>query len=131
MRTFRLNKLIRDGVFENMKVLSQIVEHRVLKKPELIKALQDKLLEELGEFEPDSKEPLRELADLQEIIDTLTYLLGANPDTLREIQEAVRAKRGTFNKRIFVETVTLADDDPWVQYYANEPDRFPEIKPHD
>lgn len=126
MRSFRLNKLIRDAVFDNMQVLGEIIEYRVLTKPELIQALHNKLIEESGEFNPKSEEPLRELADLQEVIDSLTYALGANPRKLRAIQKAVRAKRGSFTKRIFVETVTLKDDDPWVEYYASHTSRFPE-----
>lgn len=80
MRTFKLNKLVRDGPFENMQTLGQIVSYKILKKAELIEALQAKLLEELSEFDPNSVEPLTELADLQEVIDTLTYALGANPE---------------------------------------------------
>jgi predicted house-cleaning noncanonical NTP pyrophosphatase (MazG superfamily) len=128
VRTFKLNKLVRDGPFENMIALGQSVKYKVLKKPELIKALHGKLQEELSEFDPNDKNSLAELADLQEVIDSLAHLLGSSPGKLRTLQNAVRVKKGTFDKRIFVETVTLADDDPWVEYYANYPDRFQEVK---
>lgn len=129
MRTFRLNKLIRDKVLENMLQIGQDVQYKKLDDHELIDALRKKLLEEAKEFDPFSTEPLRELADVQEVIDTLTNLLDANTDKLRELQKSVKDKRGGFTKRIFVDTVTLADDDPWVEYYSNHPDRFPEVKP--
>lgn len=129
MRTFKLNKLIRDKVLDNMLQLGQDVQYKKLDDHELIDALRLKLLEEAKEFDPFSQEPLRELADVQEVIDTLTHLLGANTDKLRELQKSVKDKRGSFTKHIFVNSVTLADDDPWVEYYSNHPDRFPEEKP--
>lgn len=107
---------------------NQVVKYKTLDDQALLKALQQKLFEELSEFDPNSKEPLRELADLQEVIDAFTYLLGADPIKLRNLQDKIRTKRGTFTKRIFVETVTLADDDPWAEYYAKDPNRFPEMK---
>jgi len=128
MRTFKLNKLIRDKVLENMLQLGQDVQYKTLDDHDVIEALRQKLLEEAKEFDPFCKESLRELADVQEVIDALTDLLGANPDKLRELQKTVRVKRGDFTKRVFVDTVTLADDDPWVEYYACNPERFPELR---
>lgn len=128
MRTFRLSKLIRDKVFANMLEMNQEIDYKILIKAELIDALKEKLSEESREFDPNDSEPLRELADLQEIIDTLVAELGFKKEDLTKIQKAVREERGGFDKRIFVGTVTLDDNDNWVEYYAKDSDKFPEIQ---
>ena len=128
MRKFKLNKLIRDKVFDSMLDMKQRVDYKILNKTELIDALKEKLSEESLEFDPSSDEPLRELADLQEIIDTLVREMDFTKADLMKIQDLVREKRGGFQKKVFVDTVTLDDKDGWVKYYANDPEKFPEIK---
>ncbi len=44
-----------------------------------------------------------------------------------ESKSAVHPWAGVFAGRVYIETVTLADDDPWVVYYAAHPELFPEI----
>ena len=90
-----------------------------------------KLVEEAAEFDPAKSDALKELADLQEVIDQAVIELGATTEAFRDLQRVRAEQRGSFTKRLFVESVSMADDDPWVAYYEAEPERFPEIKNND
>lgn len=129
MRSFMLNKLVRDKVFEAMQEESEQVVLRKLSDADYLHELARKLAEEASEFSVSSlDEALKELADVLEVVESLAVTLGADFDKLRAVQAERKAKRGGFEKRVFVERVGVADDSPWAEYYANEPDRFPEIK---
>lgn len=127
MRSFLLNKLVRDNVFANMQELGQKITHRQLSDEEFLHELKRKLLEEADEFDSADPKAAEELADLLEVIETAGQQLGQSFDELRTLQLDRRAKRGGFDQRIFVERLDLADDDPWADYYANDPTRFKEV----
>lgn len=127
MRHFKLNKLVRDGVFDFM-VAQQDPEYRILEDKEFRQALKAKILEEANELDTESPEALEELADTLEATEQLAKELGAGFEKLRAEQLKKRKKRGAFNKRAFISTLHLQDDDPWVEYYAKDPKRFPEEK---
>lgn len=127
MRKFFLNKLVRDKVFANMVAEGQKVGHRRLNDKDFLKELKRKLLEEAEEFEPDHPEALDELADLLEVVETLGETHGSDFEKLRDRQLKRRDKRGSFNDRIYVESVELDDNDPWVKYYEKQSGRFKEI----
>lgn len=127
MRRFKLDKLVRDKVFKDMQKLGQKVEYRVLGDEELLQSLKAKLLEEAAEFDSSSPKALEELSDLLEIAEQLAAAFGYTYDDLRATQIKKRQKAGGFADRIFVESVIVKDDDPWLDYYVKNPDRFPEI----
>lgn len=127
MKTFRLHKLVRDDLVAMMQQAGQTVDSRVLQDKEYVDALHAKLAEELAEFNPASDSALSELADLKEVIEQLAYALGSDTAELVRIQQAKAQKSGGFAKKLFVETVSMSDDDPWVQYYSADPERFPEV----
>ncbi len=129
MRKFRLNKLVRDNITDEMIRDGQKPVTRTLNDAEYVRELVRKLREEAGELTADDvNEALKELADLLEVAEALAIALGADFDKLRKVQAERKAKRGGFAKRIYIERVDLTDDDPWVDYYAKEPARFPEVK---
>lgn len=110
-----------------MQQLGQQITYRTLTDEEFLPELKKKLLEEAQEFDGADKDATAELADLLEVIEQAGKELGHDFESLRELQLARRAGRGAFNDRIFVERLDLADDDPWVTYYAAEPSRFSEL----
>ena len=128
MRKFALNKLVRDKIFVEMVELGQQPSHKVLTKKEFLIALKAKLLEEAKEFDPNDPHALKELADILEVIETAAQELGTDFEKLRELQMTTRKKRGAFDDKIYIKDLTLQDDDQWVDYYASEPERFPEVK---
>lgn len=128
MRSFLLNKLIRDKVLINMQELGQQIKYRKLNDGEFLHELQRKLLEEAGEFDPTDPKAMDELADVLEVLETLARELGENFDSLRNRQLNRRQKRGAFLNRIYIERLDLEDDDPWTEYYAKDSKRFPPAK---
>jgi predicted house-cleaning noncanonical NTP pyrophosphatase (MazG superfamily) len=65
------------------------------------RALLDKLVEEAREAATASDEDLlAELADLQEVIDTLVEACGLSRAAVRALQERRRADRGGFANRL-------------------------------
>lgn len=129
MRTFRLNKLVRDGILPDMETNGQKVLYRTLTDEAYLKELARKLVEEAKEFKLESnEEALKELADLLEVIEALAGQLGSDFGGLRAVQAERRQKRGGFADRTYIEKVTLQDDDKWVDYYAADPIKFPEVK---
>ena len=65
------------------------------------------------------------MADLQLILDYFLKSLKINKKKLREISRTKNLKVGKFNKKIFLKTIELDDNDPWVEYYQK---RYEEIK---
>lgn len=129
MRSFLLNKLVRDRILGEMQATGQTVSFRRLSDADYLKELNRKLLEEANEFSTeDTKEALKELADVLEVVEALAAALDTDFDGLRAVQAERKAKRGGFADRIYIERVDLADGDPWAAYYAKEPDRFKEVK---
>lgn len=116
MRTFVLEKLVRDEVFHKMLELGQHVKHRILSDDEeFLAMLRAKLQEEKAELAAtgaDETEELGQVRAVQEQID-----LVQNPDP---------HKTGAFSLRVYVSNVGLEDSDPWAKYYEAHPDRFPE-----
>lgn len=129
MRTFRLNKLVRDGIVEDMERNGQQVVSRKLSDEEHGKALVSKVVEEALEIDPtDPKGSAKELGDVLEVVEALAAHMGLSMEEIRANQAQSRQKLGGFTDKIFVETVTVQDGDTWGDYYANDPQKYPEIK---
>lgn len=134
MRSFLLNKLVRDNIVTDMKAKGQQVVSRQLDDAEFLREAGRKVTEETGEFDPE-KPDAKELADIVEIAETtaqaakdMAAKAGITTEELEALQLQRRQERGGFATRAYVESVTLADDDPWANYYASDPDRFKEMK---
>jgi predicted house-cleaning noncanonical NTP pyrophosphatase (MazG superfamily) len=123
MRSFELNKLVRDKIVPEMLELGQKPVAKTLNGKDYLQALVTKLLEEAKELNAsDTSEALKELADLLEVIEALAKAFGADFDKLRTVQADRKTKRGGFEDRTYGGRLDLADDDPWVNYYAKEPE---------
>jgi len=136
MRKFLLNKLVRDGVVPDMEAKGQQVVHRRLDNLSFYRETGRKVMEETAELDPTATRDkiVTELADRKEALLTadeadkdLMAELGIAPEEVEAARLKRREERGGFDERMYVESVTLADDDPWAAYYAKEPDRFKEI----
>ena len=122
-RTFKLNKLVRDKIVPDHIEHGAEVVHRVLSKEEKIQALAAKIIEEVSEGVG-----LDELADAQEALDQLIVEQGLTKEQVAAAQADKRAKNGGFKNGDFIDTETWPADHKWAEYYAAEPDRFPQIK---
>lgn len=88
-------------------------------------ALAKKIMEEA--MEAGVSGSVSELADLQEAVDRLVANEGLTSDDVRRAQEDKRARLGGFDNCYFIEEVRLPADNTWVEYYAGNSDRFPEV----
>jgi predicted house-cleaning noncanonical NTP pyrophosphatase (MazG superfamily) len=128
MKSFLLNKLLRDKVFIDMKRIGQQVTYHKLTDEEFVSELSRKLLEEAKEFKvSNGKKALDELVDVLEVVEALAVALGEDFEALRTRQAARKANRGGFAERMYVERIDLDDDDPWVDYYSKDSEKFPQI----
>ena len=126
-RTFKLDKLVRDGIVESTESQGGQVEYEVLEGQELIDALVKKLQEEFEELQNGEEPDLEKLADLAEILDSIAVAKGHKKVEFDAVQYDKRRKIGSFTSGHFVYTVTLPSDNQWAEYYAQYPERFPEI----
>lgn len=130
MKTFLMNKLVRDKIVEVMEGQGKKVKTKILNDQEFVEQLKIKLkeeLEELNEVEFGDREHLiNELADIQLLIDYLLSVNGLSKDEVKNYQKEKTVKAGGFDKRIYVGKVNLQDDDEWVEYYRKK--GFEEVK---
>jgi predicted house-cleaning noncanonical NTP pyrophosphatase (MazG superfamily) len=100
------HKLIRDKIPEIIKSKGEKPKIRRLNDEEFKGELKRKILEEGRELVEGSEENvINELADLQEIIDTILRTEGFSKSKFKKFQTEKRKRRGGFNKRLFLEFV--------------------------
>lgn len=104
MKQIIYNKLVRDKIPEIICAQGNTCETAVLEDEEYIRMLEAKLSEELGEYQ-ESKS-LEELADLLEVMEAVVAARGWTWEQLTKIKEAKRAKRGGFEEKRFLLSVT-------------------------
>lgn len=102
MKTY--NKLVRDKIIDIIEKDGHKANwHTIESDEEYLKALNDKLQEEVDEY--------RESSDIEELIDVVSVVLailkvdGSNLGELIEWLDEKEEQRGAFNKRIFLESV--------------------------
>lgn len=131
MRKFGFKKLVRDKIVENIISAGHKPDWKVLSDSEFVEELKKKIVEEASEVPRTDKpeEIVEELADIQEIIDNLLEVLKVSKTEFAKIQKQKKnEKGGSFKKRQYVETVETSDEvTKWVQYYLDNPDKYPEL----
>ena len=101
------DKLVRDKIPKIIEANGEIPITRVLDNKEYKQELEKKLLEEYNEVlkAEDSNNRVEELADMLEIIISLAKLENKSLDDIIKTANKKREKRGSFDKRIFLEKV--------------------------
>lgn len=99
------NKLVRDKIPEIIENDGETPVVRVLNDNEYKKELEKKLKEEYEEvlLAKDKKERLEELADMLEVIRMLALLEDEDIQSVINIMDRKREKRGGFTKKLFLE----------------------------
>lgn len=125
MPIFRLNKLVRDKFIEIYTSLGQKPAFRYLTPDEHRAELIEKIVEEVRELSAASpKKVADEIADVQQALDDLRRTYGITKKEIIAAMSAKRAEKGGFGKGVHVDTLELAEEDPWTKYYRSEPRRF-------
>lgn len=95
------NKLVRDRIPEIIRQSGNQCEVVTMSEADLTQALREKLLEEAGEVAAASPENLvSELADLQEVIDSLLAVYAIDREAVLTEQKRKRVERGGFDQRL-------------------------------
>lgn len=103
-KTIVYNKLVRDKIPQIIESGGSSCATEILPEDAYAQKLEEKLQEEMAEY-LQSKEP-EELADLLEVLQALVKARGLSWEELEEIRARKREKRGGFDKRILLKTVT-------------------------
>lgn len=105
-QTIVYGKLVRDQIPQIIEADGKMAKVRVLGASELVAALTAKLAEEAEELrraEPGGH--LEELADIYEVLMTLTATLGYSDDAVKEAARLKRVERGGFERRLWLDEV--------------------------
>ena len=98
------NKLVRDKIPQIIEQSGKICVTRILSDEEYAAALNAKLQEELNEYLADDS--MEELADLLEVMMAASAVRGHDFSEVEAIRREKAEKRGRFNDRIYLESVT-------------------------
>jgi predicted house-cleaning noncanonical NTP pyrophosphatase (MazG superfamily) len=129
-RKFWYNKLVRDNVLESMHKNWSKVDYRILDDKVFFIELKRKLLEEVFEFDKvtNPKDLLKELADINEVLDQILELKWFTQEELDAMQKKhIEKWWWWFDKKIFINTVEPQEWDKRIKYYEENPNKYPEI----
>jgi predicted house-cleaning noncanonical NTP pyrophosphatase (MazG superfamily) len=98
-----VNKLVRDKVPSFIMENGETPCFRLLEDDEFMEALNAKLLEEVTEYQKSQN--LEELADILQVIMTISEVLGGGIKELEYIRYEKAVDRGTFRTRLFLESI--------------------------
>ena len=122
MKRVRVGKLVRDKIPALIEKSGDHPITHVLPKQAYIRELKQKVVEEADEVSR-AKTPgeiFTELADLTEVLSALIKALGISEKEVVKLQRSRRISRGGFEKRLYLESVALADQSPWKNYYETK-----------
>ncbi len=128
MPKFRLNKLVRDGLPAKYEQLDQKATGHKLADGELKAALLRKIIEEAEELLREDEITAEEVADLAQAFDDFIGTTELSEEEIQAVKEKKKAEKGGFLGGNFIEFLELYEDDEWVEYYRQDPERFLEIK---
>lgn len=95
------NKLVRDNIPEIMINNGANPITRILTDEEYLKELNKKLSEEVNEYLESGS--IEEIADIKEVILAILKVKKVSRTKLEEIRKDKSSKRGSFDKKIFLE----------------------------
>jgi len=98
------NKLVRDRIPEIIEASGKCCKTESLSDEAYLRMIDAKLDEELAEYHQDQN--IEELADLLEVIHAAAKARGYTIDQLEQVRAEKAAKRGGFEKRILLKSVT-------------------------
>lgn len=103
MKTIPYHKLVRDRIPEIIEKAGKTCTWSVLSDEEYLKLLDEKLNEELAEYQ-ESKN-MEELADLLEVMRAVASARGSSMEEVEKIRIQKAEKRGGFERKILLERV--------------------------
>lgn len=103
-RIITYNKLVRDKIPEIIEASGKKCDTAVLTDKDFLYMLDKKLGEEVKEYQESHE--VEELADVLEVIYAIAETQGVSKKQLEDIRAAKTEKRGAFEKKILLKSVT-------------------------
>ena len=133
MIRFYLQKLVRDKVVKKCLDDPEVLhtEYRTLDKQAFRRELIRKVHEEADEIplgDDQQDEALKELADLQEVVDALRQAFGFSIEQVQEEMARKKQDNGGFDNRHYIEYNDLVDNSKWVEIFRAQPEKYREEK---
>ena len=97
------NKLVRDRIPEIIEADGRKCKTRILSEDEYLQALDQKLNEEVAEYQADKS--LEEMADVLEVLHAICVARGYTLEMLENKRAEKAEERGGFAERIWLESV--------------------------
>ncbi len=97
------NKLVRDNIPNIIELDGKKANIRILNNNEYIECLNNKLLEEVQEYLENND--TNEIADILEVLYSILNYNNISIEKIEEIRTIKNKKNGSFNKKIFLESV--------------------------
>lgn len=127
---FKVDKLIRDKLPRLMRHSGISVFERVMEHEEYVQRLKEKLVEEAKEVlnAKTIRQIQEELADVLEVMHSLTKVYEINFSEVEEARKEKKAKHGGFEGKTYNAAVEMPEDCSALTYYLNRPNDYPEEK---
>ena len=131
MVRFYLQKLVRDKVVKKCLDDEEVLhtEYQTLDKQAFRRELIRKVHEEADEIplgDDQQDEALKELADLQEVVDALRRDFDFSIEQVQEAMARKKQDNGGFDKRHYITYHDLADSSKWVEILRAQPGKYHE-----
>ena len=103
MATRTVNKLVRDKIPSFIVENGEMPNFRILDDDEFLEALNEKLLEEVAEYQKEKN--LDELADILQVIISISEILGRGFREIEYLKDEKAVERGGFRSKLFLESI--------------------------
>lgn len=96
------NKLVRDKIIDIIIADNCTPTYHILSDEECLAEANKKLLEEVNEYLESGE--VSELCDIEEVLRLIILLKGLSYEDFNQKREAKNEKRGSFSKKIYLES---------------------------
>lgn len=129
MVKFKFEKLVRDKLKTICEEKGGKVHYKILDDLNYIKALKEKLREEVDEMlgvDFNNKQiVLEELGDVYEILECIAQLTNVSVEEIQEAQLEKRRKNGGFKERYYFNWVEVIENNDDYHHLSQFPERYP------
>lgn len=132
MKSFKIEKLIRDKIADIMRAKGIIVHEREMSQKEWISKLKEKLIEEAREVKRSENvdDLTEELADLLEVLQSLSAASGLTMEAIEKARIKKREMFGGFEVKNFSHRIDVEEAHPDITRYLNRPLEYSQIANH-
>lgn len=130
MPTFHYKKLVRDNIPGWHQANGHTVKKRQLTDTELIKALIEKLHEEVNEIDNalSHEEIIEEIGDVEQVLRDICTVQNIDFQAVTQAMQKKTDRKGSYAGGEYIETITIPnEDDKWAKYCRDNPTKYPEI----